>query len=113
MSYMKEFERIFGINLLALFKLEYRESSGRFDSQRYTQALKNYYDTIDELKIPPPKEFLMLGVEHLHELGDNAREMLIHLARRREELEVEELGRFLKAITRLPDELKRISVEKG
>jgi len=113
MSYEEESKKTFRMSFPALIRFEYTTAEGRFDSKRYSQALGNYYETIDQLKIAPPKEFLTLGVEHLHELNKEDRKKLEYVARRSQELEGEEVARLLKsfltALQRLKEnpELKR------
>ena len=97
MSYEEESKKTLSISFPALIRFEYTTTEGRFDSKRYCQALRNYYETIDQLKIAPPKEFLTLGVEHLHELNEDDSKKLEYVVRRSQELEVEETSRFFKS----------------
>ena len=121
MSYEEESKKTLSISFPALIRFEYTTTEGRFDSKRYSQALRNYYETIDQLKVAPPKEFLTLGVEHRHELDEDDRKRLEYVVRRSQELEVEELPRFIRslliALHKLMEdpELKRMleRLEKG
>jgi len=97
MSYEEESKKTLSISFPALIRFEYTTTAGRFDSKRYLQALRNYYETIDRLKIAPSKEFLTLGVEHLHELNEDGREMLEYVVKKSQELEAEEPARFFKS----------------
>ena len=106
MSYEEVIRKGLGFNLLTLFKLEYSKTIRKFDVERYQQALENFLNTIDECKIPPPKEFLTLGIEHFHELDSRHQEMLIELARKSEIIETEALPRMLKIFLEKLKELK-------
>jgi hypothetical protein len=47
MSYEEERKKTLSFSFPALIRFEYTTTEGRFDSKRYSQALRNYYETID------------------------------------------------------------------
>ena len=87
-----------GLNLLTLFKLEYSKEVGKFDIERYSQALKNYRDTINEIGISPPKAFLMMGIEYLHLLPPESKKMLKYIVKRGREIEAEALPEMFRQL---------------
>lgn len=87
MDYKETVNKTFGLNLLALFKLEYSKGVGKFDAERYAQALQNFRDTINEIGIPPPEEFIVMGIENLHLLPPHAKRVLKYVVKKKYEIE--------------------------
>ncbi len=89
---MSEFRKVietkFGIELPAILKLEYKTKDGKFDRGKYSKALENFFNTIDEIGVFPFEDFLIIGVENLHELDSDHQNMLRKLATRIKELEI-------------------------
>lgn len=82
---------------VALLRYEYTTTEGRFNSKKYIKALENFHKTINELKIPPTEEFLIIGIEHLHELDEEHQKMIKEIKEKIDELDIEQLPKFLKA----------------
>ena len=100
-------EKGFSIELPTLLKLEYKTNSGKFDKEKYSKALENFYNTIDEIEIPPFEDFLMIGVENLHELDAKYRKMLKELAKKVGELEARAFPRMFEKMIEGFKELER------
>jgi hypothetical protein len=84
----------------ALFRIEYAQKSGEFDTKKYSQALENYHNYIEQLKIVPPEEFLNLGVEHFHLLDETHKNMLFLIKKSCDKIELEVLPKFLNSFVK-------------
>lgn len=98
---------------LALFRFQYTKKDGQFSRDEYKKALENFSKTSRTTGIYPPDEFLILGVEHLHELGSKHERMLIKIAHDMQEADERFIPDLMKKLIDAVSELKKYAEKKG
>jgi len=94
---------------LPILRAEYISKTEGFMVKEYQQALENYYNNVDEMRVLPIDDFYRIGIEHFHKLDDEHKKMLIKLKQKCDDLEIKWLPIQMKtasfAMTQLFEEL--------